>query len=102
MAIRSFADQGTSDVHHGINTKAARRKLPQRAWTTARRKLDVLHVARQTSDLSLPGMHFERLKHDCPGFNSIRINDQYRVIFRFTEGDAYDVAIKDFHGRKQS
>lgn len=102
MAIKSFADQGTSDVYHGINSKAARRILPQRVWKAAQRKLTLLHVAKQTTDLNLPGMHFEPLKYDRPGFNSIRINDQYRIVFQFTNGDAFNVGIEDFHGRKQT
>src|SRR5438128_2383269 len=101
MAIKSFSDESTSDVYHGINSKAARR-IPQRVWKAAHRKLDALNVAKQTSDLNLPGMHFEPLKYDRPGFNSIRVNDQYRIVFRFVNGDAYDVQIEDFHGRKQT
>lgn len=101
MAIRTFADQTTSDVFHGINSKAARR-IPQRVWKAAQRRMSALHAATQTLDLSLPGMHFEPLKHDRPGYNSIRVNDQYRIIFRFEHGDAYNVAIEDFHGRRQT
>lgn len=101
MALKSFADQTTSDVYHGINSKAARR-IPQRVWNAAQRKLSLLHVAKDTRDLSLPGLHFEPLKHDRPGYNSIRVNDQYRIVFQFTMGDAYDVLLEDFHGRKQT
>ena len=101
MAIKSFADQTTSDVYHGINSKAARR-IPQRVWPAAQRKMTLLHNATQTSDLSLPGLHFEPLKHHRPGFNSIRVNDQYRIVFQFTNGDAHNVGIEDFHGRRQT
>jgi proteic killer suppression protein len=101
MAIQSFGDQTTSDIYHGINSKAARR-IPQRVWPAAQRKMSVLHVAKDTRDLSLPGMHFEPLKHDRPGYNSIRVNDQYRIVFQFASGDAYDVTIEDFHGRRQT
>jgi proteic killer suppression protein len=99
MAIKSFADQATSDIFHGINSKHSRR-IPQRVWTAARRKLDALQVASQTLDLNLRGMQFEPLKHDRPGYNSIRVNDQYRLIFQFQNGDAFNVAIEDFHGRR--
>lgn len=101
MAIQSFADQTTSDVFHGINSKAARR-IPRDVWSAAQRKMSALHAAKQTADLSLPGMHFEPLKHNKPGFNSIRVNDRYRIIFRFANGHAYDVALDNYHGRTQS
>lgn len=101
MAIKTFANQGTADIATGINSKHARAVLPQRVWTAAQRKLDTLNAATTLEDLAkLPGLRFEPLKHTMPGFNSIRINDQYRVIFRFDKGDAYDVAIDDYHGRK--
>jgi plasmid maintenance system killer protein len=47
-------------------------------------------------------MHFEPLKYDRPCYNSIRVNDRYRIVFTFVNGDAYDVTIENFHGRKQS
>lgn len=101
MAIKSFADQTTSDIYHGLNTKAARR-IPQLMWKAAQRKMSLLHVATATTDFSLPGLHFESLKYDRPGYYSIRVNDQFRIVFQFTNGDAYDVAIEDFHGRRQT
>ena len=64
--------------------------------------MTLLHNAKQTTDLSLPGLHFETLKYDRPGFNSIRVNDQFRIVFQFTNGDAFNVGIEDFHGRKQT
>lgn len=101
MAIKSFGDQTTADIFHGINSKASRR-ISQRVWNAAQRKLTALHAATKTLDLNLPGMRFESLKYDRPGFDSIRVNDQYRIVFRFDKGDAYDVSIEDFHGRKQT
>jgi proteic killer suppression protein len=101
MAITSFANDTTADIYHGINSKAARR-IPQRVWKAAQRKLSLLHVATSTQDLTLPGLHFEPLKYDRPGFNSIRVNDQYRIVFQFAKGDASNVLIEDFHGRKQT
>lgn len=102
MPIRSFANQTTADVAAGLNTKHAR-LLPQRVWTVARRKLDQINAASSTHDLSaLPGNRLEDLKHTKPGFYSIRVNDQYRVFFRFLNGDAYDVEIEgyDHTGRR--
>jgi proteic killer suppression protein len=101
MAIKSFADQTTSDIFHGINSKSARR-IPQRVWKAAQRKMTLLHNAKTTQDLSLPGLAFEPLKWHRPGYSSIRVNDQYRLVFQFVNGDAYDVAIEDFHGIKST
>lgn len=102
MPIQTFANQMTADIAAGLNTKSAR-LLPQRVWKVAQRKLDALQAAQTTHDLSaLPGNRFEDLKHTKPGFYSIRINDQYRLIFRFVNGDAYDVYIEgyDHTGRR--
>lgn len=98
MPIKSFADQTTADIAAGDNTKAARR-MPQRVWTAARRRLDLVHDAKSLSDLRLPGLNLEPLKFSLPGFYSVRVNDQYRIVFRFVEGAAYDVQIADYHGR---
>lgn len=101
MAIKSFENETTSDIYYGINSKAARR-IPQDTWKPARRKMDLLHNARTTADLTLPGLRFEPLKYDRPGFNSIRVNDRYRIVFRFENGDAFDVSVENFHGKNQS
>lgn len=101
MAIQSFANGTTSDIYHGVNSKQARR-VPQKIWKTAQRKMSLLHNAMTTLDLNLPGMNVEPLKYDRPGFYSARINDQFRLIFQFKDGDAFHVGIEDFHGRKQT
>jgi toxin HigB-1 len=101
MAIKSFADQTTSDIFHGLNTKDARR-IPQNLWKIAQRKLDLLQRAKSTMDLSLPGLRIHPLPYDRPGFYSIRANDTYRIIFRFENGDAHEVSIENDHGRKTS
>lgn len=99
MAIKSFADQMTADVAAGVNTKDARR-LPQRVWATAQRKLDGLDAAHVPADLSV--LQVEALTRTKPGYLSIRVNDQYRIHFRFIEGNAYDVGIigEDHTGRR--
>lgn len=99
MAIRSFHDQMTADVAAGINSKHARR-LPQRVWKTAQRKLDALNAAKTLLDLT--PLQVEALTHTKPGYLSIPINDQYRIHFQFVEGDAYDVGIigEDHTGRR--
>jgi len=96
--ILDFADEVTEDVFHGNRTKAARRCLPQELWTAAQRKLDRLNRAKEPRDLAdPPGNRLEALKGDYAGFFSIRINDQYRIVFRFERGDAREVGIVDYH-----
>jgi proteic killer suppression protein len=96
--IRSFADQGTEDVFHGVNSKEARGTCPSNLWAIAWRKLDQINRARDLSDLAVPpGNRLERLKGDRAGQHSIRINDQYRVCFSWKEGYAGEVEITDYH-----
>ncbi len=98
MAILSFANQMTADVAAGLNTKHSRR-LPQRVWTAARRRLELLHSAKSLGDLAVShGLGLEALKYTLPGFYSIRVNDQYRIVFQFENGDANHVEIADYHG----
>lgn len=99
MPIRTFADYATRDIAQSVNSKAARR-FPQRVWTAAVRRLDLLQAATSLADLRSPGLHLEPLKHTLTGFYSIRVNDQYRILFRFHEGGAYDVQLADYHGRR--
>jgi proteic killer suppression protein len=97
--IRSFADRGTRDVFDGENTKHARRTCPRTIWSVARRKLDMLHYADELSDLaSPPGNRLESLAGDRRGYESIRINDQYRICFRWTPNGPEEVEIIDYHG----
>jgi len=66
--------------------------------SSARRRLDALHVATTLRDLlALPSNRLETLRRDRIGQHSIRINDQYRICFRWHEGKAYDVEIVDYH-----
>jgi proteic killer suppression protein len=95
--IRSFADQATADVYLGVESKGARR-IPKPLWPVIRRKLDVLHRARALSDLRLPsGNRLEALKGNRAGEWSLRVNDQYRLTFRFEDGYAHEVACEDYH-----
>jgi proteic killer suppression protein len=95
--IRSFGDEATADVYVGTNSKAARR-LPKPLWPVIRRKLDAIHRARSLADLRLPAGHrLEALRGDRAGTYSVRVNDQYRVTFRFEAGDADDVVCEDYH-----
>ena len=95
--IRSFGDQASEDAFNGRNTKSARR-LPQNIWPVIRRKLDMLNAAHVLDDLrSPPGNRLEALKGDRAGQYSIRVNGQYRIVFRFENGNAYDVVCEDYH-----
>ena len=96
--IRSFAGQGTEDVFDGISSKAARSTCPAGLWTVARRKLEQINRVRDIAELAVPpGNRLERLKGNRFGQYSIRINDQYRVCFRWKEGYADEVEITDYH-----
>jgi toxin HigB-1 len=95
--IVNFKSTSTQDIYAGINSKEAR-KIPQMTWKVAQRKLDMINAALNSTDLKAPpGNRLEVLKGDLYGFHSIRINDQYRIIFRFKDGNAYDVEISDYH-----
>jgi proteic killer suppression protein len=96
--ILDFADQATEDLFNGSRTKAARRCLPLELWSSAQRKFDRLNRAREPRDLAdPPGNRLEALKGDYAGYFSIRVNDQYRIVFQFENGDARHVQIVDYH-----
>lgn len=95
--IASFGDAATEDLYHGRPTAAARR-IPPTIVASALRKLDMLNATKNLQDLrSPPGNRLERLLGDLAGFHSIRINDQWRVVFRWEGSDAHDVRIADYH-----
>ena len=74
------------------------RRLPVDVQRIAQRKLAILHAAESLQDLRAPpGNRLEALKGDYAGYFSIRINDQYRIVFRFERSDARDVRIVDYH-----
>ena len=95
--ILDFGDQTTADLFHGSNTKAARR-IPPILWGVACRKLDLLNAAHVLQDLKVPpGNRLEALHGKLAGQHSIRINDQYRIIFMWIDGNAKHVRIVDYH-----
>jgi proteic killer suppression protein len=95
--IQSFADETTADLFQEKNTRAARR-IPQELWRAAQRKLKALDVAAKLDDLLVPaGNRLEKLKGDQVGRHSMRINDQYRVTFRWEAGHAHEVRVEDYH-----
>ena len=95
MAIQSFKDDVTHDLFHGIETKkTARFKGLEKV---IRRKLDMIHYAHKLMDLkSPPGNNLEALKRDLVGCHSIRINDQWRIIFQWSEKGPQNVGIMDY------
>src|SRR5579859_1215497 len=96
--IASFGNRGTEDIFDGENTDAARRTCPKPIWSVARRKLDQLNQAARLTDLAAPPANrLEALRGDRRGRHSIRINDQYRVCFRWTDQGAEEVEIVDYH-----
>ena len=97
--IQSFGDQGTRDVFDRTSSKRATETCPPDLWGVARRKLDQLNQAELLEDLRAPpNNRLEALKGDRKGQHSIRINDQFRVCFRWTKGGPEDVEIVDYHG----
>ncbi len=96
--IQTFADEGTHDIYVGTDSKAARRVLPKPLWPVARRKMHWIDAARDSVALRVPpGNRLEALKGGLSGFSSVRINDQYRITFRFEQGNANDVCCHDYH-----
>ena len=96
--ILSFRDQATEDIFNGQDTKRARRACPSILWAVARRKLDQLNAAVALKDLEAPPANrLEALKGDRRGQHSIRINDQYRVCFRWTPEGPAAVEVTDYH-----
>ena len=94
--IRSFAQPLAEDLFHDLNTKHTR-KFPNEIKRVVQRKLQYLNAAKVLKDLAVPpGNHLEALRGDLVGFHSIRINDQWRIIFQWDEG-ATEVAIVDYH-----
>ncbi len=96
--IQSFADKHTEDVYDGVDSKQARQCCPRELLSVARRKLDQLDVAEHLHDLQAPpGNRLERLRADRAGQHSIRINQRYRICFRWTDSGPHDVEIVDYH-----
>ena len=95
--IQSFADQTTADLFNERATRESRR-IPRAIWPVVRRKLKMLDVAHQVADLaSPPGNRLESLRGGQRGRHSIRVNDQYRLTFRWEGNHAYEVRCEDYH-----
>lgn len=98
MAIRNFKNKVTEDINYGRATKESFRTLPKELHRKAQIKLARLGAVTSMQDLQeIRGNRFEKLKGDRQGQYSIRINDQYRICFKWEKENAVDVEIVDYH-----
>ena len=92
--ISSFADKQTAAVFAGLVVRG----LPHQIQRRARTKLLMIEAAELLGDLrGPPGNRLEALRGDRQGEHSIRVDDQWRICFRWSDGDAWDVEITDYH-----
>ena len=92
--IKTFADKETEKLFQ----RTTSRSLPADIQRKARLKLEILDAAEKLDDLKVPpGNRLEKLSGDREGQHSIRINQQWRICFRWKNGDCYDVEIVDYH-----
>lgn len=92
--IKTFADKHTQEFY----ATGKSRRIPPDIIQRARRKLEYVDIAARLDDLRTPpGNKLHQLGADREGQYAIRINDQWRVCFRFEDSDAYDVEITDYH-----
>lgn len=96
--ILSFKDKASEDIFYGIPSKQARKSCPQTLWSVATRKLDQLDSVVTLEELRIPpGNRLEALSGDRSGEYSIRINQQYRICFKWGEKGPFEVEITDYH-----
>jgi len=94
FVIESFGSSETESIFQGLRVRG----LPLEIQERARRKLRMINQAHIIQDLSVPpGNRLEQLKGDLAGFWSVRINQQWRIIFRWEQGATYEVRIVDYH-----
>lgn len=95
--IISFSDDATADFYHERDTHRTRR-FPPDIKNAALRKLDMLNAAYRLNDLrEPPGNRLELLKGDFAGYHSIRVNEQWRIVFRWEDNNAHEVSLTDYH-----
>ncbi|HET6896236.1 MAG TPA: type II toxin-antitoxin system RelE/ParE family toxin [Candidatus Baltobacteraceae bacterium] len=92
-----FATGDTECVYNGLDTPRTRRLLPADLHEKAAQIMDRLLAAHDLRDLSAPGLRLEKLSGKRAGQYSVRINEQYRVCFRWVNAEAVDVEITDYH-----
>jgi proteic killer suppression protein len=92
--IKSFGDKESEKIWNGIRSN----KLPNEIQDVARRKLRMIHNAQDIDDLRIPPANrLEKLKGDLQEHYSIRIKNQWRIIFKWIHHDAYEIRIADYH-----
>lgn len=95
--IVSFGDKATADFFHGVSSKDAR-TIPANVAKVAHRKLDMVNAAHNLNDLrSPPANHLEALAGDLAGYHSVRVKDQFRIVFKWTDGGPSEVRFTDYH-----
>lgn len=95
--ILSFGDRATEDLFHDRRTSRVRRYPPE-ILRPALQQLDMLNAARDLRDLRSPsGNRLELLRGDLDGYHSVRINERWRLVFRWQASDASEVRIVDYH-----
>jgi toxin HigB-1 len=95
--IKSFKDKKSEDLYNGINSKEAR-KIPSSIWNTVARKMDQLNAAVALEDLKAPpGNRLEALSGKFKGLYSVRVNDQYRIVFKWSPEGPESVEVTDYH-----
>lgn len=96
--IESFKDKATEDIFNGIASRQARKACPQALWLLVTRKLDQLDSVVALEELKVPpGNRLEALSGNRRGQHSIRINQQYRICFRWGDSGPADVEVTDYH-----
>jgi toxin HigB-1 len=92
--LKTFADRDTQELY----LTGASRRFPKSIWSRAARKLEQLNAAATLSDLRVPPSNRLHVLHsDRTGEHAIAVNDQWRICFRFRDGDAFDVGLCDYH-----
>ena len=92
--IKTFVDKRTQELY----SKGRAKKFPPDVGQRAARKLEYVHLAESLDDLKVPpGNRLHALSGDRQGQHAISINTQWRICFRFEDGDAYDVEVCDYH-----
>ena len=95
--ISSFGDETSADIDHGNDAKSARRMTPE-LWSRIQNKLDLLNACTSIGDLRIPPAdRLEKLRGDRAGFYGVRVNQQYRIVFRFVNGKCEEVRGIDCH-----
>jgi proteic killer suppression protein len=96
--IVSFKDQATEDIFNGVNSKAARKACPRTLWRITSRKLDQIDSVQQLDELKVPpGNRLEKRSGIRKAEHSIRINEQYRICFVWSEVGPMNVEVTDYH-----